>query len=135
MPLRPPWQKMVKRLQAEGFQSPYLEQLHRKVDVEQSQQDLEKEIAQEVAGALGRSENLLLVAMVELEWAGREHDLLRRRGAPTTERAQAAREYNERRKHALSRLRDLQIHREAVGMRRHHMLRALYPIPGPRPLD
>ena len=122
-----PWQSLVRKLQDEGFESPYLQRLIARVDAEQAQQDLEREIAQEIASALGRSEDLLNVALLELDVAARDHDEAMEEG---TRQAQlrTLRLFNARREAALSRLRDLMIHREAVGMRRHHLLPRLYPI-------
>jgi hypothetical protein len=77
-----------------------------------------------MAGALGRSEDRVNLALAELELL-----LARYRGAAPEERGALAVSFNAQRLVAQTKLRELLIHREAVGFRRNHMLSELYPIP------
>ncbi|MBU6283903.1 hypothetical protein KGQ64_16795 [bacterium] len=122
-----PWQRLARELRAEGFESPYLDRLEERVDVEAAQDRLEKEIVQEMACALGRAEEKLLVALLEVELAAR--DLDRAGDGDGEERAAARARFNERRDAAWQARHELLIHREAIGIRRNQVLETLYPVP------
>ena len=120
-----PWERLVRELRDEGFQSPYLDRLRGRLDVYEAQEELEREIVQEMASALGRAEEKVLVALLRLELAGREVDR-----APSGDLQRAAVErFNELRGEALRARHELLIHREAVGIRRNQILESLYPVP------
>ena len=119
------WQKLVRELRDEGFQSPYLDRLRARLDVYEAQEELEREIVQEMASALGRAEEKVLVALLRLELAGREID----RSPAVDARRAAVERFNELRGEALRARHELLIHREAVGIRRNQILESLYPVP------
>jgi hypothetical protein len=90
-----------------------------------------------MASALGRAEDKINVSLLKLELLGVALDALEAM-RPDDEHAQAdvARELDEKhrafeleRQHAVKALWELQVHREALGFRRNHMLAELYPIP------
>ena len=124
-----PWKKLAADLAELGVESVYLTRLRSVVDPEQSLQSLENEIAGEIARALGRTEERLLVAMAELELRQALFHRAHANGAAQAELAQLADAFNAQRKEAEARLRDLVIHREAAGFRRNKQLYELYPIP------
>jgi len=120
-----PWQRLARELRADGFESPYLDRLEERVDVEAAQDRLETEIVQEMACALGRAEEKLLVALVHVEVAARDLD----RARDDDERTAALARFNERRDAAWQARHELLIHREAIGIRRNQVLETLYPVP------
>lgn len=129
MTQRPAWQKLAAALTAEGVESVYLERLRARFDPEQELKALEAELAGEIARALGRSEERLLIALAELELCGARCARLAAEGADAHERRAAADAFNAQRSVAETRLRHLIIHREAAGFRRNQVLYELYPIP------
>jgi hypothetical protein len=122
----PPWKGLVLALQDQGYESPYLDRLRRRLDPEQAQATLEQEIVQEIAAALGRSAAKLDLALLRLELAGRDRDAVT---DDDTERAACAARFDALRTQALQARHELLIHREAVGIRRNDILETLYPIP------
>jgi hypothetical protein len=122
---QPPWKALVLKLQDQGYESPYLDRLRRRLDPEQAQASLEKEIVQEIAAALGRTAAKLDLALLRLELAGKELDA----AIDVTERDACAVRFDARRAEALQARHELLIHREAVGIRRNDILETLYPIP------
>jgi hypothetical protein len=68
------WRRLAKKLKEEGHQSEHLKRLEANLSIEERQELLEKEIYQEMAGALGRAGMKVDVALLELELAGREVD-------------------------------------------------------------
>jgi hypothetical protein len=119
-----PWKKLAAELVENGIESRYLARVQARVTPEQRLESVEQEIAQEMAGALGRSEDRVNLALAELELLFAQYQ----RAAPH-ERAGLAERFNAQREVAQKRLRDLLIHREAVGFRRNQILGELYPIP------
>ena len=120
-----PWSKLVRELKDTGYESPYLDRLRARLDPATEVERLEAEIVQEMAHALGRTENKLNYALLRLELASRAIDT-----APDPlERYERVREFNALRSEALDARRNLQIHREAIGIRRNKVLDELYPIP------
>ena len=121
---QPAWKTLVIELKDSGYQSPYLDRLRQRLDVEQAHATLEQEIVQEIAAALGRTAAKLDYALLRLELAGRELD-----AASGDEVAACARRFETLREAALQARHELLIHREAVGIRRNDLLEVLYPIP------
>lgn len=119
-----PWQTLVRELRDSGYESPYLNRLRRRVDVETAQEQLEKEIMREIALALGRSGEKVDVALLRLELAAKDVAT-----ATDAERAPLVERFNALRADALKARHDLRIHREAVGIRRNEGLDVMYPIP------
>lgn len=123
-----PWKKLVRELRDEGFESPYLDRLRERLDVAAAQEQLEVEIVREMAQALGRAEEKVLVALLRLDVAARDID----RAADGAERGRLVLRYNEFRSEALAARHELLVHREAVGIRRNQVLESLYPVPSRR---
>jgi hypothetical protein len=119
-----PWKKLAAELVENGIESKYLSRVQARVSPEQRLESIEQEIAQEMAGALGRSEDRVNLALAELELLHALHER-----APVSERRKLALAFNAQRTVAQTKLRDLLIHREAVGFRRNQLLNELYPIP------
>jgi hypothetical protein len=119
------WEKLVRELRDEGYESPYFDRLRKRLDVYEQLEQLEKEIVREMAAALARTEEKVLVALLRLDLAGRDCD----RAADPGERARLARRFNELREAALAARHELLIHREAVGFRRNEILETTYPVP------
>ena len=106
--------RLVRELRDSGHQSPALDRLRARLDVEESQAVLEQEIVQEMAAALGRSARKVDVALLRLEAAARDLDAARDPAA----RAAGVAHFNRLRDEALQARHELVIHREAVGFRR-----------------
>jgi hypothetical protein len=120
-----PWSRLVRELKDTGYESPYLDRLRARLDPAEAVSRLETEIVQEMAQALGRTEDKLNYALLRLELAGRAIE-----DAPDPlVRYERVREFNVLRNEALDARRNLQIHREAIGIRRNRVLDDLYPIP------
>lgn len=115
------------RLKAEGYETATLERLKTVLDPEAHQRQLEAEVHQEMAFALGRTGRKLELALAALEAATVALD----NAAPADEAAALA-VYTVARQAALDARRDLVIHREAIGIRDSRELADRYPIPGPR---
>ncbi len=127
----PAWRRIVDQLAAEGYESPYLDRLRARVEVGAARHGLEREILQEMVAALGRAEDRLNLALLELERLGREIDVLDAgRDAPDpAERAARVDAFNRHRDRARQRLWELVVHREALGFTRNDGFAELYPIP------
>jgi len=123
-----PWRTLVRDLTDAGYESPYLDRLRRRVDTTASQETLEQEIVAEMAAALGRAEDKLNAALLQLELAAGALAA----ASDADDREDAARVVDARREDALRARWELVIQREAVGIRRNDILEQLYPIP-PRP--
>lgn len=123
----PAWKRLVLELTDQGFESPYLDRLRSRLNVEQSHRELEKEILQEMAAALGRAEDKLNLALLRLQVL--ERGLPSARAAGGGEAGEAVAAYNAQREIACRCLWELTIHREALGFRRNEILQQLYPIP------
>jgi len=120
-----PWTRLVRELKDTGYESPYLDRLRARLDPAEAVSRLETEIVQEMAQALGRTEDKLNYALLRLELAARAIDT-----APDElVRYDRVKEFNALREDAIQARRNLQIHREAIGIRRNRMLDDLYPIP------
>jgi hypothetical protein len=123
------WTKLATELLEHGIESEYLARVSARVTPDQRLGILEVEIGQEMAGALGRTEDKLNLAFAELQLCRARYDRALREHVCHSERAALVDAYNAQRKLVQARLRDLQIHREAVGFRRNQILGELYPIP------
>jgi hypothetical protein len=122
-----PWLALVRDLTDEGYESPYLDRLRRRMDLTGPRESLEKEIIREMAASLGRAEDKINVALLRLELAG--HALA---AAPDpAARRHCAGAFNAERAHALTARWELMIQREAIGLHRNEVLDRLYPIPPP----
>lgn len=130
-----PWKKLAQELAEEGIESAYLGRVLARVDPEQDLKALENEIAGEIAKALGRTEDRLNLALSELELCEARYQRALREGRSESELRRLASTFNAARAEAERRLRDLFIHREAVGFRRNQQLYELYPIPKPKRSD
>lgn len=115
----------VDRLARQGVESPYLDRLRARINPEQAVADIEREILQEIAEALGRSEERLEYALLELDLVEQS---LRASPDPAQE-ADLAASHARWRDEALRRRWELEVHREALRMYDHSMLDALHPIP------
>ncbi len=124
----PPWKSLVRDLSNSGFESPYLERLKRKVDIELATEELEKEIVQEMASALGRAGDKVDYALLRLDLIARAIDT---EPTPQDRRRQVA-EWNALREEAIEARYELRIHREAIGIRQNRVLESMYPIPARR---
>lgn len=121
----PPWKTLVRELSRSGFESPYLDRLKRKVDVELATEELEKEIVQEMASALGRAGDKVDYALLRLDLVA---DAIEKARTPHERRQKIAR-WNDLREEAIEARYELRIHREAVGIRQNRVLESTYPIP------
>ena len=126
---QPAYKKLAAELVEHGVESQYLARVTAKVTPEQQLDTLEKELVQEMASALGRSEDRLNLALAELELHMARYQRARAERAGQIQLEQLVEAYNTQRSAALMRLRELTIHREAVGFRRNQILHELYPIP------
>jgi len=122
---RPAWKALVSELKDSGYQSPYLDRLRQRLDVEQAYATLEQEVVQEIAAALGRTAATLDLALLRLELAVRDLDA----AATADDVASCTARFDALREAALRARHHLLIHREAVGIRRNDVLEELYPIP------
>lgn len=129
----PPWKKLASELRDHGVDSRYLARVEARVTPEDRLESLELEIAQEMAGALGRTEDRLNLALAELELCEARYARAVREGAPAEVRSALVEAHDAQRKVAQQRLRELLIQREAMGFRRNQILDELYPIPGRLP--
>jgi hypothetical protein len=128
----PTWKKLVDQLKDQQHKSPYLDRLRQRLPAS-GPSDLAGELLREMASALGRSEDKINVALLELELQGKALDELERTsGEDPTERAARVAAFNRQREAAARALWELRVHREALGFRRNDDLAALYPIPPKR---
>jgi hypothetical protein len=124
----PKWKKMVERLSEEGYQSPLLDYLRGRLQarsgidhLEAAHSKLQQEILQEMASSLGRAEEKVVAALLELEVLNR---------VPQTEHnAEHIKHFNAKREDVVRFLYELIVTREAVGLRNHDLVRRLYPVP------
>lgn len=124
MSWEPAWKSLVQQLVDEGRESVYLERLRKRYDVSLPTQSIEQEILEEMAYALGRAEDKVNLALLELELLAERCD------ADPSERNVAA--FNDKRAFALRVKRDLKIHREALRFPRDPRFESYYPIPPAR---
>lgn len=125
----PPWKKLASELREHGVESRYLPRIEARVTPEDQLEQLEVELAQEMASALGRTEDRLNLALAELELLAARCDRAAATFASDDERRALCEAFNAGRRVAHERLRALLIQREALGFRRNQILSELYPIP------
>ena len=123
---RSPWKNLVRDLTQPPADHPYIDQVREVVSTpEQAQDSLEKEIIHEIAEALGRAGRKVEDALAALREAERALE-----EATTPARiVLRTRDYNELRQVAMRARHELQIHREAIGIRKRHELYERYAIP------
>ncbi|MFK7989888.1 MAG: hypothetical protein AB8I08_27965 [Sandaracinaceae bacterium] len=126
MASEPVWKSLVDQLVDEGYESEYLTRLRETYDVQAPRESIEREILQEMAAALGRTEMKVNVKLLELEILGK-----RLESRPGRASALA---YNQKRDEALRARRDLLIHRDALHFRRDRQLEQRYPVPSAVPV-
>lgn len=120
----------IDRLTREGVESPYLDRLRKRTSPEQVVADVEREIVQEIAQALGRSEERLEHALLELDLVERDLRALEMTPDPARE-AELIASHKRWRETALKRRWELEVHREALRMYDHSLIDKMHPIPGP----
>lgn len=124
----PPWKRMVEELTARGYESPHLERLKQRLPMRDGYRSLQLEILQEMASSLGRASEKVDHALLKLELLGKQVD----EAADPVLRARLVTEFNAQREVALKFLWELKVHREAIGLRQHHQLAQMYPVPPKR---
>jgi hypothetical protein len=125
----PAYKKLAAELIEHGVESKYLARVTARVTPEQQLETLEAEIVQEMAGALGRTEDRLNLALAELELHMARYRRALHDGVHGAKLSELVEVYNRQRAVAEERFRALLIQREAVGFRRNQILNELYPIP------
>jgi hypothetical protein len=130
-----PFKRLASELIAHGVQSEYMARVEARISREQQLESVQAELTQEIAGSLGRADLQVNLALAELELCRARYDQAHREGAPQPAQRALAEAYNQQRAVAQTRLRALQIQREAIGFRRNQILLELYPIPSKLPLD
>ncbi len=126
----PAWKKLVEQLKKKGHESPYLERLRERMP-SHAGNDLAAEILREMAASLGRSEDKINAALLELEVLGLAIDELVEKGGERHKREilERVNAFNEARSRAEQALWELKVHRESLGFLRNDELASLYPIP------
>lgn len=115
------WKALAARLTTDAATKPHLEAVRDRLQGHADPLAVQREIAQEIASALCRSEEKVRVAFEQLTAIGKELEAGR-----TQDRIER---FNAKRNEALRALTDFRIHREAIGLRHHDLLEKLYPIP------
>jgi hypothetical protein len=128
------YKHLASELLAHGVDSPFLARLQAHVHVEDRLEVVNVEHHQEMASALGRTELRVNLAFVELDVCRARYDAALRRGESTAELARLAMAFNLQRQVVNQRVRELLIHREAIGFHRNEILEELYPLQPKLPL-
>ncbi|MCK6552444.1 hypothetical protein L6R52_41835 [Myxococcota bacterium] len=123
-----PWARIAGDLKSESYSTATQERLASRVSVEEQQTALEHEVMREMAEALGRADHRARQAIERVEAAGRALDA----AADDVSRAKLLEAYEALRRAALDARLDLQIQREAIGIRRNDRLELIYPVPPKR---
>jgi hypothetical protein len=121
--------RLASELHAHGVESEYLARVEARITREQQLENLQTELTQEIAGALGRTDTRVNLAFAELQLCRARYDKAERAGVQRVALRELAQAFNVQRKVAQARLRELQIQREAIGFRRNQILNELYPVP------
>lgn len=124
-----PFKRLAAELLAHGVDSEYIARVEARVSREQQLETLQAELTQEIAGSLGRTDLRVNLAFAELQLCRVRYDRAVHEGASRETLRELAHAYNDQRKQARARLRDLHIQREAIGFRRNQILNELYPLP------
>ena len=133
--LAPPaaaWQDLSAKLKSNGIDSKYAARLEARVVSAGcfSVEELEAEMMQEVASALSRTEDKLLIRLVRVESA--QLDVAEAaKGGSSAARAAAVAAFAAARGAAVDARREMTIHRQACGFRsgNYHTVEQTYPIP------
>lgn len=127
----PSWKQFVEDLIARNHKSPYLDRLQSRLGNVQTQAGLEAELLQEMASALGHSEEKVNLALLKLEVLGQAVAAAEapHSGCSVADVNERVAAFNAQREEAERKLYELRVHREAIGFRRHDGLDRLYPIP------
>ncbi|MEW5852797.1 MAG: hypothetical protein AB2A00_28700 [Myxococcota bacterium] len=134
--MEPLWKQLVEELKAQGHQSPYLDRLRERLPATFNTFDLQREMLQEMAHALGKAEDKVNLALLKLEL--RERDVVAQERAEPKDAAWRRElnaritAYNAQRDEAVTLLWELTVHREAIGLRCDQNFRDYYPVPPPR---
>jgi predicted DNA binding CopG/RHH family protein len=124
-----PFKRLASELAEHGVVSEYLARVEARLTPEQQLENLQVELAQEIASALGRTEMRVNMALAELQLQRARYDRALAEGASEHERKALVEAFNALRLQAQARVRELLIQREALGFRRNQILNELYPIP------
>ena len=119
------WKNLLESLSDSELKSPYLDRLRSRIDIAQERQSLERELVQEIAQALGRAEDKINLALLQLDIL----DAKIKSEGDQGQHNELVEEFNRQREVARRALRDLTIHREALGMYCNRQLTEIYPIP------
>lgn len=119
------WKNLLESLSDSELSSPYLDRLRARIDIAQERQSLERELVQEIAQSLGRAEDKINIALLQLDILDAKIESESDQGRHN----ELVEEFNRQREVARRALRDLTIHREALGIYRNRQLAEIYPIP------
>jgi predicted DNA binding CopG/RHH family protein len=122
------FKKLASELIAHGVQSQYIARIEARIDLEERLEGLQVEHQQEMAGALGKTDVRVNLALAELELRKALFERAAREGASRIRLADLAAAFNDQRLIAFKRINELRIHREAIGFRNDAILDELYPI-------
>lgn len=122
------YRRLATELVAHGVQSQYIARIEGRIGPVQRIEALEAEVNQDIAGALGQSDLRVNFALAELELCKARFERAVRERTDHQILTVLANAFNKQRLLAQKRLRELLIHREAVGFRRNQVLSELYPI-------
>jgi hypothetical protein len=133
----PAWKRIVESLKERGYESRYLDRLYERLSpaaanaaMGSGYETLQREILEEMGHALQRAEDKLNFALLEVELAADELDSNRE----LSRERDLLRHHEEKRAAAMRARWEFMVHREAIGMIKHDVLEALYPIPPRRRL-
>lgn len=119
---------MLDALRDQGRRSEYLDRLQRRLHIATGRGSLEAEILSEMAASLGRAEDKINLALLDLETLGAALDSAQGGAAADDDDATVER-FNQRRAEAIEAREHLLIQREAIGLRGNEQLARLYPVP------
>jgi len=119
------WKNLLEMITDSELNSPYLDRLRSRIDIARERQSLERELVQEIAQALGRAEDKVNLALLQLDIL----DVKIEDEDDQTRYNTLVEQFNRQREVARRALRDLTIQREALGMYRNKQLAEIYPIP------
>jgi hypothetical protein len=123
------WKALAERLKARDDLDPHLAAVVDRLDRTAPAASLERQLVEEMTFALRRSTDKVDAALAALARIARQVAA----AVTSAERDERIAAFNGERKRALEAYRDLLIHREALGFRRHDEIARSYPIPPPIP--
>ena len=126
----PAWKHFVESLKDRNFESPYLRQLEARLNGPLAikgvlRPNIEQEIIDEMAFALRQAEEKLTLALLRVDVAAAEID----QATDAATRRERIEQFNTERDKAARIRWEFVVHREALGLTRHDVLKAMYPIP------